>query len=403
MTAEAPAPGALLRALLTLGVTQIAAWGSLFYTMALVGPRILHETGWSEALVFGGFSVAMIASGAAAPWAGRLIDRHGGRPVMTVASLIGAAGLGFLALAHGPLAYLAAWAVIGVAMAGALYDPAFATLAQIAGPQTRRAISLLTLAGGFASTVSWPLTLWMLRDLDWRQVILVHAAGQALLCAPLHAFGLPGTAPRRAAKASADAAPRASLLRDMDWTAFALFALVISAHGLVTSGLSVHLVRLLDQLGLTEAQGVLAGVFIGPAQVGARLLELLFGGRLSALALGVFSTAILPFAFALLAFAAPSTAVAIAFGLVYGASNGLITIARGVVPFALFRRDRYGEILGLLAAPALATKSAAPIVFALVLSGGGPGAAVAFCAALGVLAAGAMLLLAVLRGNAQQA
>ncbi|WP_460448636.1 MFS transporter [Alsobacter sp. SYSU BS001988] len=407
---DAPTPDrTVARALAVLGVTQIAAWGSLFYAMALVGPRIRLETGWSDTLVFGGFSVALVTSGLAAPLAGRLIDRHGGRPVLTAGSLLGAAGLALLATSHGAAWYLAAWAVIGVAMAGALYDPAFATLAQLAGPRTRTAISLLTLAGGFASTVSWPLTLWMLGRLDWRDVLLVHAAGQALLCAPLHAFALPtrpraGDAPAAASPRPLSGAARPSTRRaGLDWTALGLFALVVAAHGFVTSALSVHLVRLLDMLGLSEGQAVIAGVFIGPAQVGARLLELLFGSRLSALGLGVVATAMLPFAFALLYGAEPSTAVAILFALIYGASNGLITIARGVVPLALFSRDRYGEVLGLIAAPALATKSAAPIVFAAFMIGWGANGTVALCGALGILAAGAMLVLGAIRRRAGDA
>ncbi|WP_406854138.1 MFS transporter [Alsobacter sp. KACC 23698] len=406
---DAPAPDSTVaRALAVLGITQIAAWGSLFYAMALVGPRIRLETGWSDTLVFGGFSVALVTSGLAAPLAGRLIDRHGGRPVLTAGSLLGAAGLALLATSHGAAWYLASWAVIGVAMAGALYDPAFATLAQLAGPRTRTAISLLTLAGGFASTVSWPLTLWMLGRLDWRDVLLVHAAGQALLCAPLHAFALP-TRPRTGGAAPASPRPpddgaRSSTRRaGLDWTALGLFALVVAAHGFVTSALSVHLVRLLDMLGLSEGQAVIAGVFIGPAQVGARLLELLFGSRLSALGLGVVATAMLPFAFALLYGAEPSTAVAILFALIYGASNGLITIARGVVPLALFSRDRYGEVLGLIAAPALATKSAAPILFAVFMIGWGANGTVALCGALGILAAGAMLVLGAVRRRAGDA
>jgi predicted MFS family arabinose efflux permease len=395
-------PPPLTRALLVLSVTQIAAWGTLFYGIALLGPRIAAQMGWSDALVYGGFGGGLLAAGLTAPFLGRVIDRRGGRKVMAAGSLVAALGFVLLATARSPAAYLLAWVVAGASMAAVLYDPAFATLSRVAGRHTRVAISLLTLAGGFASTVSWPLTLYLLGQWDWRSVALAYGALNALLCAPLHAILLPDDRVAVPVTPEPDGQDRPReappLIGGRRRTvALVLFGLVVTSHGFVTSALSVHLVRLLDMLGMSEAQAVLAGACIGPAQVGARLLEVLFGRRLDAMALGLLATGLLPGAFVLLLALAATPATAIAFALLYGASNGLITIARGVVPHALFGPERYGETLGRLAAPTLVTKATAPLVFAVFMTGWGSVGTLTLCGTLAVAAFAAMLALARVR------
>jgi hypothetical protein len=398
----------LRRALIVLSITQIIAWGSLFYAIALWGPRIVAETGWSDLVVYGGFSLALIGSGLSSPFFGRLIDRHGGRFTMTIGSLIGAAGLALLASATHEIVYALAWAIIGCAMASSLYDTSFATLARISGDapvRTRRAISFLTLPGGFASTVFWPLTLFLLQSFDWRQTAWLYAAFLLFICAPLHRFGLPGPDAREPAPTPEASAHDAQIEKPpltnkaARRTAFILFALVIAAHGFPTSALSVHVVRLLDLLGLTEAQAVAAAALVGPSQVGARILELLFGKRLSAIGLGLVATALLPIAFLILLGIAVSPGAAMIYGIVYGASNGLVTIARGVVALSLFGHDGYGRTLGLLAAPALAIKAAAPPLFALGLTALGPMGMLWISLALAVLAFAAMASLAAKRAR----
>lgn len=398
----------LRRALFVLSVTQIIAWGALFYAIALWGPRIATETGWSDLVIYGGYSLALVGSGLWSPFFGRMIDRHGGRFTMTIGSLIGAIGLALLASAKHELVYALAWAIIGCGMAASLYDPAFATLSRISGdaPQrTRRAISFLTLPGGFASTVFWPLTLWLLQSYDWRQTAWMYAGFLLLICAPLHRFGLPGPhvyePPPRIEPHGVEAAPEKPPLTDKAArrTAFILFALVIAAHGFPTSALSVHVVRVLDLLGLTEGQAVAAAALVGPSQVGARILELLFGRRLSAIGLGLVATALLPVAFLILLGVTVSPGAAMVYGIVYGASNGLVTIARGIVALSLFGREGYGRTLGLIAAPALAIKAAAPPVFALGLTAFGPRAMLWVSLALAVFAFAAMANLAARRAR----
>ena len=392
-------PRMVTRTLVILSVTQILDWAFLFYAFALWAPRILQETGWSDNVVFGGYSLALLTCGLFAPFAGRMVDRHGGRHVMGLGTLLGASGLILLAMSYQPTLYFCAFALIGIGMAGALYDPAFATLTQVAGSNARHAISTLTLAGGFASTLSWPLTLLLFEWFDWRTIALIYAALLTLLCAPLHVFGLPTKADRKRAQdmhpqnTSAQPPLQEKRAQGPEWQALGLFALVIVAHGFVTSAFSVHVIHVLDQSGLSEAVAVSASALIGPAQVVARLIEMLYGRYIPALTLGVVSVALLPIAFILLMVSPASLISASLFALIYGASNGLLTIVRGVVPLALFGPEGYGRRLGLISGPALALKAGAPMMVGAVLTGQGVGAVLWISLGCGMAALMAMATL----------
>ena len=342
-------------------------------------------------MVFGGYSLSLLTCGVAAPFAGRLVDRHGGRHVMAAGTFLGAIGLAVLAVSYQPELYFIAFALIGIGMAGALYDPAFATLTQVAGTQARRAISTLTLAGGFASTLSWPLTLFLFEWFDWRSMALIYAGVMIVLCTPLHLFGLPNKADRQHADnlrllQKTDGPLHEKRARGPVWLALGLFALVIMAHGFVTSAFSVHVIHVLSQSGLSEAVAVSAGALIGPSQVVARLIEMIYGRAIPALTLGLISVALLPLAFLLLILLPPSLISAGLFALIYGASNGLVTIVRGVVPLALFGPEGYGRRLGLISGPALALKAVAPMLIGAVLTGQGVGAVLWISLGCGIIA-----------------
>lgn len=395
-------PRRVIRTLVILSITQILNWAFLYYAFALWAPRIMQETGWSGSLVFGGYSLSLFVTGLASPFAGRLVDRHGGRLVMAAGTLVGALGLVVLALSHTEVLYFSAFALIGLGMAGALYDPAFATLTQVSGPHARRAISTLTLAGGFASTLSWPLTLLLFDWFDWRMIALIYAGILVVLCTPLHFFGLPRGEQRyyqnppipSTSTSPAAAAPlQEARAKGPEWQALGLFALVIMAHGFVTSAFSVHVIHVLDQWGLGETVAVSAGALIGPAQVIARLIEMLYGRHVPALTLGLGSVALLPIAFMILMIFPHGLVSAALFALFYGASNGLLTIVRGLVPLALFGPEGYGRRLGLVSGPSLAVKAVAPMMIGAVLTGYSVGMVLwiaSGCAALALVAMAAL-------------
>src|SRR5437016_9602404 len=236
------------RAVLVLGVTQILAWGAIFYPPVLTVPLIAAERGWSMTFTMGGFSLALLTAGLASPRVGLFIDRFGGHRVMPSGSLIGALGLFGLAYADHPVAYLAVWMLLGVAIAGSLYDPAFATLGRIFGAAARRPITALTLAGGFASTVSWPATHALIGFWGWRGTYLVYAALLAFVAAPLHAFVLPRQRADRDARPESGQSIPTVVLAPHGWP-FALVAAAFAAYAFVPSGLSAHLLAIFGRSG----------------------------------------------------------------------------------------------------------------------------------------------------------
>jgi MFS family permease len=388
------------RAVLVLGVTQILAWGAIFYPPVLTLPLIAAELGWSTTFVMGGFSLALLAAGLVSPAVGRLIDRHGGHRVMPAGSLL--AALGLLALAHVEyrVSYLAVWLLLGVAISASLYDPAFASLGRIFGAAARRPITALTLAGGFASTVSWPATHVLIELLGWRGTYLVYAALLAFVAAPLHAFVLPRQrADREARPENGQPAPTA-VLPARGWR-FALVAAAFAAYAFVPSGLSAHLLAIFGRSGIDAGSVVAIGALFGPSQVLARVGEILFARAIHPLLVARFAVGMLLAGFGLMAIAGVSSLpVAAAFMVMFGMANGLITIARGTVPLALFGASGYGALLGRIAGPFLVMQAIAPLVLALIAEHGSDRAVLTVVAALALTAFTCFLVLQLPKGSA---
>jgi MFS family permease len=355
------------RAVLVLGVTQILAWGTLFYPPVMTVPLIAAEHGWSATFTMGGFSLALLVVGLVVPQVGRLIDRHGGHRVMPAGSLLAALGLVGLSFADHPAAYLAVWMLIGVATAASLYDAAFASLGRIFGAAARAPITAITLAGGLASTVSWPVTYVLIEHVGWRGTYLVYAGLLALVAAPLHAFALP----RRRADAQPPPPPDGAVrppsvvLPSKGWP-FVIVASAFAAYGFVLPGLSAHLLAIFGRAGIDAATVVAVGALFGPAQVVARICEFIFARGVHPLYVARFAVGMLLAALAMIALFGFSAPVAAAFMVMFGMGNGLITIARGTVPLALFGAAGYGFLIGRIARPVLLMQASAPLVLAFV-------------------------------------
>jgi len=386
------------RAVSVLGVTQILSWGALFYPPVLTVPLIAADRGWSRALAMAGFSAALLVGGLCARYVGATIDRLGGHVVMPAGSLLGAAGLVGLVAADNAAVYFAVWMVLGVAMAGSLYDPAFATLGRIFGAGARAPITTLTLAGGFASTVSWPATQFLIDAVGWRGTYLTYAVLLAAVAAPLHALALPRqhavSADRAAPTAPAggsDVKPAGHL--PADGIAFLLIAAGFAAYAFVPSALSAQLLAIFQRFGLAPQTAVAIGMLFGPAQVLARLCELSFGRRLRPLWIARFAVGILVAAFAALALIPFSAAVAAVFAVMYGMANGLLTIARGTVPLALFGAAGYGRLVGRIGGPFLIVQALAPVVVTFVADRASDATALTLVAAFAAVALVSFLMI----------
>jgi MFS family permease len=376
-------------AVVSLGLTQIIAWGTTLYAPGVLGGPIARDMGWSQTLVFGGLTAGLLVSSVISAAAGRAIDTHGGRIVMSVGSILVAIGLCAVALATSPATYLAAWALLGLAMRLTLYDAAFAALVQVTPSRGRRAISYLTLFGGVASTVFWPIGFWLEARYGWRATLLVFAVINLLVCLPLHWFGL---ARREPALDAATAAANASSDSDPVLTgrtrtlAMVLFGIVMAASAFCYGALASHLITVIGLSGVSVATAVWLASLKGVAQTLARLGDLVFGKNLHPLTLGRLTLAFLPVSFAVLLFVGAGFPTALAFTLLFGIANGLTTIVRGAVPLALFGAKGYGAVLGILATPYLVLNAVAPMAFAWMTDIWGARAATVVVFAVGALA-----------------
>lgn len=377
-------------AICALGLTQIISWGTTLYALGVLGKPIAADTGWSQSLVFGGLTVGLLVSGAVSPMVGRLIDRKGARLVMSGGSVLVSIGLVLLSLVRDPYLYLAAWAFLGLAMRTTLYDAAFPALVQVTPSRGRRAISYLTLFGGFASSVFWPIGHALNGAYGWRTTLLIFAAINLALCLPLHWFGLARRESEAqalpAAVVDATAAPvHATLEGPARRVAMILFGLIVAAGAVVFGAMAVHLVPVLEATGLAAAVAVSVASLKGVAQVAGRIWDLVFARKWHAIDVGRVSIAFMPLSFLVLMLGGASFATALAFTLLFGISNGLVTIMRGAVPLALFGAKGYGEVLGILATPYLLLAAVSPAAFALIVERWGYGAGEAAMLTAGLL------------------
>lgn len=365
------------RTISALGIVQIFAWGSSFYLPAILSEPIAADTGWSRGLVAAGVSAGLLAAGLVAARVGRLIQTFGGRPVLAGAIALIAAGQALMATAPGPAVYLLAWAVLGVGMGGGLYDAAFATLGRIYGRDSRQAITVLTLWGGFASTVCWPVSAILVETLGWRGTCLAWAALHMAVTLPLCLI-----LPRETRSPPAPPRPTGGTGRaDARFWALAVAGTVLAVIALIWS---VHLMTILQATGVSLAGAVALGALIGPAQVGARVVEMASGGRHHPVWTMAAACGLVAAGFAGLVAGLPAAAALIA----YGAGNGLWSIARGTLPMALFGPEDYAVTVGRLARPALIASAAAPLLGSMALARLGAEGTLSLLAGAALLPAG---------------
>lgn len=357
-----------------LAITQILSWGMLYYTFTILAPAIQRDTGWHPEMIFGAFSWSLLVAGMIARPVGVFLDRRGGRLVMSVGSLVCALGLWMLSRSHSMWMYFLAWSVLGVSMAFTLYEAAFTTIIQEFMADSRRAISTLTLFAGFSSTIFWPVTLQLSHHWNWRDILLLYAALQLFVCFPLH------TQLRTRRQPASQDAPNSSteshhtigrrdlsLQEALQHRAFWKLAFAFAANSFIFSALSVHLISLLVRDGHSAVLAVMLAAWIGPIQVAGRVAEMTFARHVLPQSVGKFAFTALPLGLLVLLLFGQQAWIVALFCLLYGLSNGIMTIVRGTIPHALFGSEHYGAISGAISGPALVAKAAGPLLLALLM------------------------------------
>ena len=358
-----------------LGIGQILAWGTSFYFPAVFAGAIVADTGWPLGFVVGGTSIGLLVGGLISPQVGAIIERHGGRPVLLASSLFYALGLTGVALAPNLPIYLLAWVAIGIGMGTGLYDAVFAALGHLYGSKARGPITNLTLFGGFASTVCWPLSAFMIDHIGWREACMVYAALHMCLVLPLQRAVI-----RRAPARTVSTPVQADDMRseglapvEREGVIFTLVALVLSLTAGVGAIVLVNFMVFLQSTGVDYPTAIALGTLFGPAQVGARLIESLFGSRYHPIWTMIASCTAMAVGLLMLFSHFPALVLVI---LVYCGGNGIFWIGRGTLPLALFGPLRFPRLMGKIAFPSLIVQAFAPSAGACLIESHGPHATI---------------------------
>lgn len=349
---------------IALGVTQVMGYGTLYYAYAILLPHMAEDLGLSLSRIFGVLSVALLFGGFLSPVAGRLTDQFGGRPVMTLGSVLAGVSLIALARVDGQVGLLITIIVAEAAAMFVLYPVAFASVARLdVAVPAQRSISIITLFGGVASTIFWPLTLTLYSAVDWRMTWVILGAAYLLVAVPLHwvALGGPQHAPD---------APRTATSHWPELTGAArkrgLLWMVISFvfAGYLMGAVMTLWVTNVQDMGHTAAMAALAGAVIGPFKTVGRLFEMMVSRNLYPLVTYALALGLMTAGFAVLlvlGFTVPGVILAAA---LYGMGDGIKTIAGGTLPLALFGHKGYGARLGWINFARMAVNASAPFVFA---------------------------------------
>ena len=376
------------RLTLGLGLNQLLSWATSFYAPAVITSAAAAELELPSAQLMGGFSAALLVAGVCAPRIGRWIDRQGGRGPLAASTLVLAAGLTCLAGAQGLASWYAGWGLLGLGMALGLYDAAFATAGRLLGLSAGPVITGITLIAGFASTLGWPLGMALLPQLGWRGLLLAYAGLQLLVNLPLVLACLPRGLPPPVPKPTAAPGPAPGRLSAAS-VMLACLAGFFTLRWFMTSAIAAHILPLIGGLGLEGGQAMLAAMLIGPGQVLGRLLEWRLAGRIGPLARARLGALLFPLGAPLLLLGGPAGICG--FMLLYGMSNGILTVNRGSLPLLVCGPAGYAARLGWLAVPVLLAQAVAPTLAAPAVSALPAGAMLLACC--GVAGVATLLLL----------
>lgn len=377
-----------------LAAGQLICWAALYYGFTSFILPMQQAYGWSKPQMMGAFTLGLAVWGAATYGAGAIIDAGRGRLLMTGGAVLAGAGFLLWSCIDGLAMLYVVWALLGAAMAMTLYEPAFNILTKRFPDRYVRGITALTLVGGFASTLSFPSTAWLIGRYDWRIALALIGAVLIVVVAPLHAWALRGT-PRAVMTPATrpGIAADATLAQALRERSFWLLTITFTLYSFAAAALWAHMMPAFIAKGRNEAQALAVVVWFGPAQVAGRFGHVLFGRWISARRLGLAVLGGLPISLAIFALA-DGTPALLLFALLFGVANGLVTIVRGSLVPEYFGRRHVGRISGAMTGISLFARASAPLATAwlllalpgyrellLLLSGVGVAAVIAFAAA----------------------
>jgi MFS family permease len=363
--------GGMAGLVVVLGTTQMIGWGTTYYLPGILGQAMARDLGLSSAQVFSGIAITLIAAALLAWPMGRMMDRNGAGRTMPAGSLVLALGLLVLGNAEGFSSYALAWLILGVGMALAMSNAALSAMAQAAGQQARRGIVMVMLFGGMAATVFWPLTLWLDGMVGWRMCCFVYAGAHMAICAPLHAvFLAQATSAERRRDSDADV-EQGTVPASRRRLAAALIVVAVGLNGIVSWGLDLHLIRILQDFGLSAVAAVAVAALKGPATLLARGLEIVAPRRITPLGSAIAAGILMPFGLILPLTSASGLISAVVFISVYSFGTGLMTVARATLPLTLLGAQGYAPTIGLLTLPTQVCFAVSPMVFGWLLDAGG--------------------------------
>ncbi|QNQ38542.1 MFS transporter [Streptomyces sp. CB00271] len=347
-----------------LCATQITSWGIVYYAFPVLNPQITAATGWPAGVTAAAFSAALLVSAVAGIRVGRIIDRHGPRTVMTTGSVIGVLSILIVALAPNLPVFIVGWLLAGLAMASTFYQPAFAALTRWWAPDHVRALTIVTLAGGLASTVFAPLTAALADHLSWRATYVVLALILAAVTIPAHALAL--KAPWPEPSISTTLHPVGSTDQVARTRPFWMLAVTLTLSAFTVSAAVIALVPLMTERGYTSTEAAWALGLGGAGQTLGRTLYATLARRTSPTTRTIALVALGAVTTAALALTPGPYALLVALSVVAGTVRGNLTLLQATAITDRWGTTHYGRLSGLLAAPTTTAAAIAPFAGAVV-------------------------------------
>ncbi|MBY4607744.1 MFS transporter [Rhizobium sp. 9T] len=381
-----------------LAITQLIGWGTTFDMLGVMGRIVAPDLGMANEVAFAGLTIMMLVSAIVGPATGRWLGRYGAARVLSAASLTFALGLCLLAAADGVILYAAAWIVIGVGGALGLSAPAYTAVVEREGMNGKRVIAILMLFTGLSSAIFWPILSLLNEAVGWRLTFLICAGLQFFVCLPLHLFALPRPIAGHVDSATADIAP-VPLSKAAQRKAFLLIAAATTLTTFVTFGISPSLLEIFRQSGATPAFALQLGSARGVLGISARFLDMLLGRRGNPVLSAAMGIGLMLMSFLMMLAAGPSTPLLVIFVVLYGFGSGVMTVARALLPLAVFSPREFGLQSARLSLPQNLANAIAPVVFTAILDRAGTGPALFAAAILAALSLTfVLMLMALMRG-----